>query len=94
MPPSVVFFLLLVFYLEWLELPDVRWIRIATVSLLVALAANNVRQYDTVRELVIRSSWFGESYRQTRLIREALETGVQPEGLDKLSRRVIRRALR
>ncbi len=91
---QVVFFLLLVFYLEWLELPDVRWIRIATVSLLVALAANNVRQYDTVRELVIRSSWFGESYRQTRLIVEALETGVRPEGLDELSRRVIRRALR
>jgi hypothetical protein len=53
-----------------------------------------VRQYDVYRDVVVHSSWFGESYRQTRLIKEALETGVQPEGLDKLSRRVVRRALR
>jgi hypothetical protein len=91
---QVVFFLLLVFYLDWLELPDLKWIRVATVSLLVALIANNVWQYDAYRDVVIRSSWFGDSYRQTRLIVEALETGVRPEGLDKLSWRVVRRARR
>jgi hypothetical protein len=91
---QVVFFLLLAFYLEWLELPDRRWIRVATVSLLLALVVSNVRQYDAYRDVVIRSSWFGQSYRQTRLIKEALATGVRPEGLDKLSRRVVRRARR
>ena len=91
---QVVFFLLLAFYLEWLELPDLRWIRVATVSLLLALAANNVRHYGAYSDVVIHSSWFGESYRQSLLIREALETGVRPEGLDKLSWRVVRRARR
>jgi hypothetical protein len=91
---QVVFFLLLVFTLEWLQLPDLKWLRVATVSILLALVANNLRQYDVYRDIAIRSSWFGESYRQTRLIAEALETGVEPEGLDKLSRRVVRRARR